>query len=650
MITLNDENIEFKCFKYDNSKLLQLTENMILNKEVKTSLDFAKKFMFTFDSQEPFPINIDSLIEMKVFDEKGNCKKKLIKHFILDTDYKLISLTCEKTQVKEINQIRGGFRHKENIMLSVDCFKSMCMFSNSEQGKTVKLYYLDLERIFKRFINIELETKGIELETKEKENKILLTKYNNSLQKHRFHKFKKTGACFYVIVQGLEYKDNITRIKIGVSGCIKRNTKKCPNCEQELEDIQMTMSLDSRLANHRTLWPQLQVKFVVYTNDAELLEKNMKRLYEKQINPHGHEIIENVSVEEVTEQVIGFLKIINRYNVNNEIRYTIEDSLEDYNKNTVTQMKNHVKEITFVIEKEEQKIEFIEKEIIKNEVKIVDIEKEIKVKKSDVNKLRINVDEHKKYLVKKIEEFKDLELRDMLTSFNLLKTGNKQIKYDRCMKYIKEQIHDDRKEAEPDRENKIKYQNKLEMDFSGILPSRLIRLDYTIKNNNAPKDERYCNGFCQSYQSIKSFNYRSESLMTICLICESMLDIAKNRIESGVTTAEIICKDPSILKIGENDMMCRKCNIVKSKTEFCPKKRQCKKCRNKVRSKYGEIFDEKVETEIEELTKLPTDKMIKKMDTYVKSELHKLVSFLKIGRKYNDNKQDLVKKLINHFK
>ena len=40
-------------------------------------------------------------------------------------------------------------------MLSVDCFKSMCMFANSEQGKTVKLYYLDLERIFKRFITLE---------------------------------------------------------------------------------------------------------------------------------------------------------------------------------------------------------------------------------------------------------------------------------------------------------------------------------------------------------------------------------------------------------------------------------------------------------------------------------------------------------------
>ena len=292
MITLNEKNIEFKCFKYDNSKLLQLTENMILNKEVKTSLDFAKKFMFTFDSQELCPINIDILIKMKVFNKKGNCKTMLIKHFILDTDFKLISSASESSEAEKPRH-GGAGKNKENIMLSVDCFKSMCMFSNSEQGKTVKLYYLDLERIFKRFITLEfnnnhqekekitLEKEKITLEkekiTLEKEKYVTL--YNQIVKKHNFYKFNKIGSCFYIITQGLEYKDDITRIKIGISGCTKRKISKCPHCEEELEDTKKKMSFDCRLQDHRTLWPQLQVKFAVYTEDAELLERNMKRIY-----------------------------------------------------------------------------------------------------------------------------------------------------------------------------------------------------------------------------------------------------------------------------------------------------------------------------------------------------------------------------------
>ena len=128
-----------EIFKSDNSKLVQLTEHMIQTNEVKTPLEFAKKFMFTFDSKEPFPINIEVLIEMKVYDLVGNIKKKLNKNFILDTDFKVQNLTCENSQVKKTH---GGARHKENIMLTVDCFKSMCMLANSETGKQVKKYLL----------------------------------------------------------------------------------------------------------------------------------------------------------------------------------------------------------------------------------------------------------------------------------------------------------------------------------------------------------------------------------------------------------------------------------------------------------------------------------------------------------------------------
>ena len=90
-----------------------------------------------------------------------------------------------------------------------------------------------------------------------------------------------------------------------------------------LEDNKQTESLDKRLSDHRTLWPQLQVKFVVYDVDAELLERCMKRLYHKQINPGGHEIIEGVSLEEVIEQTKGFLDLFNLYDKENK-KYCIE--------------------------------------------------------------------------------------------------------------------------------------------------------------------------------------------------------------------------------------------------------------------------------------------------------------------------------------
>ena len=108
---------------------------MISKGLVKTSLEFAEKFMFTFDYKEPFPINIEVLMDMKVYDRKDNCKTKLNKNFILDTDFKVQKATPESSGVAKKG---GSGLLKKNITLTVDCFKSMCMLANSETGKQVK--------------------------------------------------------------------------------------------------------------------------------------------------------------------------------------------------------------------------------------------------------------------------------------------------------------------------------------------------------------------------------------------------------------------------------------------------------------------------------------------------------------------------------
>ena len=97
----------------------------------------------------------------------------------------------------------------------------------------------ELENKFQEKIqNLQLELKQSQLKFQTLNNKIT--------KKHRFHKFKKTGPCFYVIVQGLEYKDEIIRIKIGICGCRKKKIQECPSCLHPLEDNKHTESLEKR--------------------------------------------------------------------------------------------------------------------------------------------------------------------------------------------------------------------------------------------------------------------------------------------------------------------------------------------------------------------------------------------------------------------
>jgi len=50
------------------------------------------------------------------------------------------------------------------------------------------------------------------------------------------------------------------------------------------------------------------------------------------------------------------------------------------------------------------------------------------------------------------------------------------------------------------------------------------------------------------------------------------------------------------------------------------------------------------------LNNLPLENKIVKINTYVKDELQKIISYLKLGRKFNDTKQIMVEKIINHYK
>jgi phage anti-repressor protein len=151
-------NNTLQVFKPDNSKLIKLASQMISQGQIKTSLEFAKKFMFTFDSEEQFPINLDMLVEMNVYKRKEKAKEALIKTFEKETDYRLTFLATPAGVARNVKAMQAGI-NKENIMLTVDCFKSMCMMVKNETGFKIRRYYLDLEKVFKQYMIIEYQSK-----------------------------------------------------------------------------------------------------------------------------------------------------------------------------------------------------------------------------------------------------------------------------------------------------------------------------------------------------------------------------------------------------------------------------------------------------------------------------------------------------------
>jgi phage anti-repressor protein len=563
----------------DNSKTTLHNFKAWLSTTITTSSDqldhqFVKNMLDIHNLEESndiFCIPCEKLLEWEVFSKKSNLKQRLLK------------LECKQNKDFTIvldSSSRG--RPKEIIKLTVDCFKELCVTANNEAGKKARAYYLVLERLFKQYVREEfasqLQAKNTQIHKERKlvvnAHKRLRTLDTRFTMRHKF----RTSCCVYI----LKHPDIlIERYKIGFTNNINR-----------------------RLAQDRTMIPNIQVCAIFYTPHHILFEKVIKTKFASKFEYASHEWV-NESLEKLIE---GYRDLNN----SNGFEATEETELWRYN----LELDGAGEKI--LPEESKAEVDIAEPELVPE------------------SRLDPNSISEKTTCT---ETPSDLESKSVLSDPESI--SEKTI----CTETLDTAI--DLLTPDVDTYNT----RHAEKGLSEIFPCFTMRYDYIKMNEMAPDKQRYCNGFCQGYQPIEQFMYRSKSLLTICRCCQSMADTAKLRLDAGTITAKDIRKDPNILKIGEEQMQCRKCKVVKNKTEFRPKKRQCKKCCNATRTRFGDKFtQERLVDEVRALEALGNVYELKeKLQTYVKVELHKICSYVKVGRKFDDNKQKVIENLVSHF-
>lgn len=128
-------------------------------------------------------------------------KKTLINTYIKNIDYKIIV-------TKHIKQKRGG-HNKENIFITSDTFKHICMSTKSINGKKVQQYYIAIEKIMYKYYKYLLHAQN-------KKIKQLELKQKSSVYPKR--------AVIYVF-QTSDSSNNNPLYKIGKSTHLKSRIK-----------------------------------------------------------------------------------------------------------------------------------------------------------------------------------------------------------------------------------------------------------------------------------------------------------------------------------------------------------------------------------------------------------------------------------------
>lgn len=91
------------------------------------------------NSDDQFPVNFDDAWQWLGFSTKASAKRKL-SNFIDEVDF-------STGWLKSPNG-----RPSEQIVLTVDCFKSLGMMAGTEQGRLIRKYFIDCERAVKTVI------------------------------------------------------------------------------------------------------------------------------------------------------------------------------------------------------------------------------------------------------------------------------------------------------------------------------------------------------------------------------------------------------------------------------------------------------------------------------------------------------------------
>lgn len=91
------------------------------------------------DSADQFPVDFDRAWQWLGYAKKQNCLDKLKSSFVVGEDF---------TEVR-VNSTQQGGRPSNKYYLTVECFKMLGMMAGTEQGRAVRKYFLECEKVAK---------------------------------------------------------------------------------------------------------------------------------------------------------------------------------------------------------------------------------------------------------------------------------------------------------------------------------------------------------------------------------------------------------------------------------------------------------------------------------------------------------------------
>jgi hypothetical protein len=172
MCIITDIVIKNPIPNIDNCNIL--VEKLKINFTSEEHILFLQKFYICYsNTTDEHVVDVEDILNWVGFSRKEKVKNLLIKHYIFNKDYILNKIDKDKA-------IGGSGINKEIILMTTNCFKTICLTAKTEKSKEIRLYNNILENVLSETISEQSLKLGDQLVSKNKEfENILVNKFEN---------------------------------------------------------------------------------------------------------------------------------------------------------------------------------------------------------------------------------------------------------------------------------------------------------------------------------------------------------------------------------------------------------------------------------------------------------------------------------------
>ena len=489
--------------KYDN----QLSILELLN-EIKydTKNIYINKFWDNIEHDKWIYIDNELILWLDYKDikrGKDSICKILKRHFKEFDDYKILNnsefiledFLDAIAASRNITEDNRGIHNKQYIITSPDCFKELCMHVGTSRSKEIKRYYIELEKVFKFYLQYQSkyqELKNIEINKTLKE----ISKNHSVMTENMIISYRGKTVLYLARIGPNEIKFGITN------------------------------KIEERIKTHNRNFDIFEIIFVTICYNNKEIETLLKeyvrennRLFNKTINGNNYTELINIDNDFTIDMIINKIK--------NEckIQYNYNDLQNSYND----LQKNY--EILYKIEKELKynNIKLNEENIRLNNniINLNDTIYELEYKNDELTD-KLNL-----YIKNPIDETKDETKKDPINKPTKVK---KVFKCDRCLECFSTGIiltqHKNRKNPCKDVNEVIEYKcekcKKIFASQSG-LTRHLKDIKYPC-DTGKPKKSYKCEKCDRTFEKIGRYkeHINKQTKCDIIYQCEKCKHIFNN--------------------------------------------------------------------------------------------------------------------------